>query len=104
VIPRGVARAATTDPSSGEQRDGEHAQRERRQGEARLHRVVLERHLKEDREHDHRAAQRDVLQQLARDPGGEVREPEQARVDQGRLPGPLAPHERVREQVLLRPV
>jgi hypothetical protein len=73
-------------------------QREGRQGQPRLHRVVLERHLEEDRERDHRAAQRDVLQQLPRDARPEVREREQARVEQRGLAGPLAPHEPPGEQ------
>ena len=90
-----VARAPLARPPSGEQRDAEHAERERRQGQAGLHRVVLERHLQEDRERDHRAAERDVLQQLPRDPGREVREREQAGIEQGQLPLPLAPHEPV---------
>ena len=66
-------------------RDREHAQRQRRERQPRLHRVVLERHLQEDREGDHRPAQRDLLQRLLGDPEAEVREPEQVGVEQRHL-------------------
>ncbi len=88
----------TTRPPAGHQRRREHGQRQRGQGQARLQGVVLERHLEEQREGDHGAAQRDLLQHLARDPGGEVRMPEQVRVEQGHLARALAPDEPPREQ------
>ena len=37
-----------------------------RQRQARLHRVVLQRHLEEQRQRDHRSAQRDLLEHLCR--------------------------------------
>ena len=62
-----AARPAPPGPLPGEQRDREHAQRQRREREAGLQRVVLEHHLQEDRQRDHRAAEGDLLQQLAAD-------------------------------------
>jgi hypothetical protein len=44
-------------------------QRERREGQARLQRVVLQHHLQVDRQHDHRAAQGDLLEHLPGNPG-----------------------------------
>ncbi len=68
-----------------QQRDGEHAQRQGRDREARLQRVVLEHHLQEDRERDHQPAQGDLLEGLGRDPEAEVLRFEEDRVDQRRL-------------------
>ena len=71
----------------------EHRQRERGQRQAGLHGVVLQGHLEVERQRDHRAAQRDLLEHLTGDAGGEVRVPEQVRVEQGHLLRPLAPDE-----------
>ena len=72
-------------PPPGHQGRGEHRQRQRGQGQTGLQGVVLERHLEEQRESDHGPAQGDLLQQLTGDASGEVRVPEQARVEQGDL-------------------
>ena len=76
---------------AGDQGRREHGQRQRGQRQAGLQGVVLERHLEEQRQGDHGPAQRDLLQHLTRDPGGEVRVPEQVRVEQGHLALALAP-------------
>ncbi len=76
---------------AGQQRDGEHAQGERRQRQTGLHRVVLEHHLEEDRQRDHQAAERDLLHHLLGDPAPEVGGPEQVGVEQGLLARALAP-------------
>ena len=68
----------------------EHGQRQRRQRQARLHRVVLQGHLEEERQGDHRTAEGDLLEQLPRDAGREVRRAEQVGVEQGDLLGALA--------------
>ena len=81
------------DLASGEDRDGEHGQRERGERQARLQRVVLELDLQEDRQRDHRPAERDVLQHLPGDPEPEVREREQIRIEQRHLALAMAPHE-----------
>src|SRR4029453_2211421 len=82
----------------GQQRDREHAQRQRREREARLERVVLEHHLEVDRERDHHPAERDLLERLARDPEPEVLRREEADVEECRLalalPPLQPPHER----------
>ena len=51
-------------PSFREQGNGEHAQRERGDGQAGLHGVVLEHHLEIDRQGDHGATESDLLQHL----------------------------------------
>ena len=84
------AAAALPRPLSGEQRDREHAERQGRERQPGLHRVVLERHLQEERQRDHRPAQGDLLHHLLADPDPEVREPEQVGVEQGQLAGALA--------------
>ena len=93
-----AARAPLSRLPPGQQRHREHAERERSKGQAGLHRVVLERHLQEDRKRDHRAAQGDLLQHLLGDPDREVRESEQVRVEQRQLPLPLAAHQPVGQQ------
>src|SRR5262249_19901022 len=85
-----LARAAMAGLLPGEQRDGEHAQRERRKREARIERVVLQHHLQEDRERDHQSAERDLLHRLRRDPEAKVLRLEEAWVEQGRLSRALA--------------
>ena len=75
---------------AGDQGDGEHRQRQRSQRQAGLHGVVLEGHLEEEREDDHRAAEGDLLQHLALDTRGEVRGLEETGVEQGDLATPLA--------------
>ena len=70
---------------AGEQRDREHAERQRRERQPGLHRVVLERHLQEERQRDHRPAEGDLLHHLLGDPDPEVREPEQVGVEQRQL-------------------
>ena len=85
--------APAAGPSSGEDRDGEHRQRERSDGQARLQGVVLELDLQEDRQRDHRPAERDVLEHLPGEPDPEVREREQLRIEQRHLPLAVAPHE-----------
>ncbi len=60
-------------------------ERERREGETGLHRVVLEHHLQEDRQRDHRPAERDLLEHLPRDPEPEHLRSEQVGVEQRRL-------------------
>ena len=50
-----------------------------------LHRVVLEHHLQEDRQRDHRAAERDLLEHLPGDPEPEQLRAEQVGVEQRRL-------------------
>ena len=87
-----------TGPLAGDQGRREHGQRQGRQRQAGLERVVLEGHLEEQRQRDHRPAQGDLLQHLTRDPGGEVRVPEQVRVEQGHLPLALAPDQPPGEQ------
>ena len=69
----------------GKQRDGEHAQGQRRRGRAGLQRVVLEDHLQEDSQGDHRPAKRDLLERLPADPESEIGRPEEFRVDQRQL-------------------
>ena len=86
-------RASPSRPLPREQRDAEHAERERGDGEARLQRVVLEHHLEIDRQRDHRAAESDLLEQLLRDPKSEVLGLEQIGVQKGRLPSTLPPRE-----------
>ena len=76
---------------AGQQRDGEHAQRKRRQRQTGLHGVVLEHHLEEDRQRDHHAAERDLLQHLLGNPDPEMRGPEQIRIQQGQFVLALAP-------------
>ena len=76
---------------AGQQRHAEHGQRQRRQRQAGLHRVVLQHHLQVDRQDDHRAAQSDLLEQLPGDPEPEQLGPEQVGVEQGRLSLALAP-------------
>ena len=56
----------------GDQRDEEHAQRQRGDRQASLQRVVLQRDLQEDRDDDHRAAEGDLLKHLLGDPDAEV--------------------------------
>ena len=82
MIPLGSARSRLL---PGEHGHPEHRERERREGQARLQSVVLEHHLQEDRQRDHRPAQGDVLEHLSRDPEPEHRRSEQAGVEQGRL-------------------
>ena len=91
--PDDLGRAPATGPPSGEDRDGEHRQGERSDREARLQRVVLELDLQEDRQRDHRPAERHVLQQLPGDPDPEGRELEQVRIEQGHLALAMPPHE-----------
>ncbi len=81
----------------GEHGDPEHRERERGDGQARLHRVVLEDHLQEDRQRDHHPAQCDVLQHLSRDPEAEHLGSEQVRVEQDRLLLALPAHEPIGE-------
>ena len=51
----------------GDDGRGEHGQRQGSQRQPGLHGVVLEGHLQEERQRDHRAAQGDLLQQLSTD-------------------------------------
>jgi hypothetical protein len=67
-----------------------HAQRQRRERQAGLHRVVLQHHLQVDRQRDHQPAERNLLQCLRRDAEAEVRRPEQLGIDQRRLALALA--------------
>ena len=90
-------------PLAGEQRDREHAQRERRERQPCLERVVLEHHLEVDRERDHQPAERDLLQRLGRDPEPEVLRREEAGVEQRRLALALAPPEPPRRASRARP-
>ena len=89
------ARAPRSRPLSGEHRHREHAERKRRHRQAGLQRVVFERHLQEDRQRDDRAAHGDLLQHLLGGADPEVREPEQVRVEEGRLGFALLSHEPV---------
>ena len=73
------ARAAVARLAAGDERDGEHRQRQRREREAGLHRVVLEHHLQVDRERDHHPAEGDLLQRLRLDPEPEVLSTRRAR-------------------------
>jgi hypothetical protein len=75
---------------AGEERHREHAERERREGEARLHRAVLEHHLQVDRQGDHRPAQGDLLEHLLGDAQPEDPRSEEVRIEQRRLPPALA--------------
>jgi hypothetical protein len=77
----------------GQQRDREHARRQRREREARLERVVLEHHLEVDRERDHHPAERDLLERLARDSEAEVHGREEADVEERGLSVALPPLE-----------
>ena len=88
-------RARPTSPGSrpASERDGEHAERQRRDRETGLHRVVLEHHLQVDRQHDHRPAEGDLLEHLAGDPEPEELRLEQVRIDQRGLACALAAHE-----------
>ena len=76
----------------------EHAERERSERQSRLHRVVLEHHLQEDRQRDHRATQRDLLEHLLRDAESEEFGLEQIGVDQRGLAFTLAAGQPVRER------
>ena len=73
----------------------EHAQRERRERQAGLHGVVLEHHLQVDRQGDHHAAERDLLERLTGDAEPEQGGAEQVRVEQRRLALTLASHQPV---------
>ena len=86
------------DPPARDQRDEEHAHRQRGDREPGFERVVAERDLKKDRDDDHRSAERDLLQHLLRDADPEVRRGEQGRVDQHGLAVPLASDEPPRER------
>ena len=96
--PDDAARSARSRPLAGEERHAEHREREGRHRQTCLHRVVLEHHLQEDRDRDHRAAQSDLLQHLSGDPEPEHLRSEQVRVDQRRLPLALAVDEPVAER------
>ena len=85
------ARAAVARPLARRAARRRTCQRERREREAGLHRVVLEHHLQVDRQRDHQPAERDLLQRLRRDPEPEVLRREQADVEQRRLALALAP-------------
>jgi hypothetical protein len=76
-----------------EQRDAEHAERQRRDRQARQHRVVLEHHLQVDGQGDHEAAQRDLLRHLVRDAQAERLGTEQLGVDEGGPSPALSPDE-----------
>jgi hypothetical protein len=76
-----------------EQRHAEHAQRERGERQAGLHRVVLEHHLQEDRQCDHRAAESYPLEHLLGDPVPEDLGSEEVGIQQCRFALTLAPHE-----------
>ena len=65
-------------------------ERERRERQPGLHRVVLEHHLQEDRQGDHQAAERDLLQRLRRDAEPEVLRAKEAGVDERGLSLALA--------------
>ena len=80
-----LARPPRSRPPAGEDRRPEHAERERGQRQARLQRVVFEDHLQVDRDGDHRATERDVLEHLPGDPEPEQLGLEQVRIDQRRL-------------------
>jgi hypothetical protein len=58
---------------------------------------VLEDHLQVDRQRDHRAAERDVLQELRRDAELEQVGLEEVGIEEGRLALALAPDEPARE-------
>ena len=83
--------APVTGPLAGDQGRREHGQRQGCQRQAGFQGVVLEGHLEEQRQRDHGPAQGDLLQHLTRDAGGEVRMPEQVRVEQRDLLLALAP-------------
>ena len=83
--PDDAACAAFCAPPPGQDRDSEHAQRQRRQRQPGLERVVLEDHLEVDRQGDHRPAQGDLLKTLLGDPEAEDLRREQVRVDQWQL-------------------
>ena len=91
-------RPPVAQPTSRHERDHEHAQRQRRDGQAGLQRVVLEDHLKEDRERDHRPAQADLLEGLSGDPQPEMPGAEQVRIEQRDRVLALAPDEPPGEQ------
>ena len=61
-------------------------------------RVVLEHHLQEDRQRDHRPAQRDLLEHLPGDAEPEDRRPEQSGSSSVDLPGALAADQPPRER------
>ena len=92
------ARPTRSGSLAGQQRDGEHAQGKRRQRQTGLHGVVFEHHLQEDRERDHHAAERDLLQHLLGNPDPEMGGREQVRVEQGQLALALAPDQPVGER------
>ncbi len=95
--PDDARRPSRTGPFPGEHRHGEHAQRQRRQGEAGEHGVVLEGDLEEDRQRDHQPAQGDLLHHLLGHTEAEVGKPEQVGVEQGRLAALLAPDQPPRQ-------
>ena len=68
----------------GEQGDGEHAEGQGGEGQARAHGAVLQHHLEVDRQGDHGAAEGDLLEQLPRDAQSEDARPEEPGVDERR--------------------
>jgi hypothetical protein len=82
---------------AGDQGRAEHRQRQRRECQAGLQRVVLEDHLQVDREGDHRPAERDVLEHLRRDAEPEQIVREELWIEQRGLALALAPDEPARE-------
>ena len=80
-------------PPRGQDGQREHAERQRGERQARLHRVVLEHHLQIDGQRDHHAAEGDLLEHLGGDPEPEALRGEQVRIDQRRGAGALAPHQ-----------
>ena len=64
--PDDAGRAPLAHPLAHDRGDGEHRQRERRQGQAGQECAVLEHHLQVERDDDHRAAERDLLEAAAR--------------------------------------
>ena len=91
------ARAPPPRPPSGEQRDPEHGERERRERHARLEGVVAPDELQEDRQRDQHPAQRDLLQEELDNADAEQLGREERRIEQSRLAFALAAAEPVHE-------
>ena len=93
-----VGRAALARFAAGQECHAEHGERERRQGKSGLHGVVLQRHLQEERQGDHGAAQGDLLEHLLGDADPEVQVLEQVGVQQGGFPATFTLDEPVGER------
>ena len=84
--PDDAARSPVAGPLGRQHRHPEHAEREWRERQAGLHGVVLEHHLQEDRQGDHRPAEGDLLHHLLGDADPEGLGAEQIRIEQRQLP------------------